>query len=467
MPQINIDLESDFSLVEQVVNGMRGLIDKEILRAGTKATSIRLFALQHRISAHTVSEAYERLVALGYLESRPRSGFFIRAPRSARTTSSPSKPFDEVFDYLWQVRSQLTDNGSALNVSSGKLPQSWTDSELIRSSLKSLAAKADSTLNHYGDPYGYLPLRMLLQTKLGDLGILPALEEVLITAGASQATDLLIRYLLRRGDRVMVDDPGYFNLFGNLQAHGVDPLPVTRNTNGPDLDLVEKYAQQYHPAVMFTQSVLHTPTGTTTSPGVAHRLLRLAEQYDFKIIENDVYADMLNVPVTRLATLDQLSRVIYVGSYSKTLSASTRVGFVAAEKSLVQNLANLKMISSVTNGQLGERLVYHALTEGHYRRSLDRLRARLATEMQATLDNLEKHGFTTYCKPLGGKFIWTRHPNYSDSEDICRTAAEANLVIAPGKVFRTGLRSTPWFRINVGYGSEPALTSLLAALNAK
>jgi DNA-binding transcriptional MocR family regulator len=467
MPQLNIDLASNASLVEQVVAGMRELIDKKILRAGSKATSIRLFASQHHISPHTVSEAYERLVALGYLESRPRSGFFIRTPHSARSKSSPSKPFEEAFDYLWQVRSQLTDDGSALNVSSGKLPLNWSDSELIRASLKSLAAKSDSALNNYGDPFGYLPLRMLLQIKLGDLGILPELDEVLITAGASQAIDLLIRYLLRRGDRVMVDDPGYFNLFSNLQAHGVEALPVTRNTDGPDLDLVEKYAQQHHPAVMFTQSVLHTPTGTTTSPGVAHRLLRLAEQYDFRIIENDAYADMLSSPVTRLATLDQLSRVIYVGSYSKTLSASMRVGFVAAEKGLVRNLANLKMISSITSGQLNERLVYHALTEGHYRRSLERLRARLATEMQGTLGNLEKFGFIVYCRPLGGKFIWTRHPDYADSEDICRAAAESNLVIAPGKVFRTGLRPTPWFRINVGYGNEPALTTLLASLNKK
>ena len=307
-------------------------------------------------------------------------------------------------------------------------------------------------------------MRLLLQSRLGDLGIHPDLEQILVTAGTSQATDLVIRYLLRRGDKVMVDDPGYFNLFSNLQLYGIEMLPVTRNTDGPDLDQVEKFAQQHRPSVMFTQSVLQTPTGTTTSPGIAHRLLRLAEQYDFRIVENDAYGDMLSVPATRIATLDQLSRVIHIGGFSKTITPSIRVGFVAAEKSLIQNLTNLKMITSITGGQLDERLAYHALTEGHYRRSLLRLRTRLAGAMQTTGDMLESLGFTLFCKPLGGKFLWLRHPEYADSEEISALAARSNILLAPGKVFCTGLRSTPWFRINVGYGESPVLREFLSSI---
>lgn len=462
MPLIAIDPQLNTSLVEQVVIGMQSLIDKGNLRTGSKAPSIRLFAAQHHISAHTVSEAYERLVALGYLESRPRTGFFIKKPNAPHAIGRHASAFDQAFDHLWQVRSQLIDTKDALNVSSGRLPQDWVDAELMRSSLKALASKADSALGHYGDPFGYRPLRLLLQSRLGDMGIHPELEQVLTTAGATQACDLVIKYLLRQGDRVMVDDPGYFNLFSNLQLYGIEALPVTRNTDGPDLDQIEKFAQQYRPSLMFTQSVLHTPTGTTIAPGIAHRLLRLAEQYDFRIVENDAYADMLGTPATRLATLDQLSRVIYIGSFSKTLSSSTRVGFVAAEKSLIQNLVNLKMISSITNSLLDERLIYHALTEGHFRRSAERLRTRLGNAIQTTSEKLERNGFELFCKPLGGKFLWTRHPGHEDSETISRLAAQASIVIAPGKVFRTGLQSTPWFRINVGYGEEPALTEFLS-----
>lgn len=462
MTLFHIDPNASDSLVEQVVTGFRSLIDREVLRHGGKAASIRTFASQHRISPHTVSEAYERLVALGYMESRPRTGFFIKKPQAAPIAGRSISAFDRAFDHLWQVRSQLIDTKDTLNVSSGRLPEGWIESELIRSSLKSLAAKPISALGHYGDPAGYLPLRQLIQTRLGDLGTHSDLDQILITAGASQAIDLVIKYLLRRGDRVMVDDPGYFNLFSNLQLYGIDALPVTRNSDGPDLDQVEKFAQQHQPSIMFTQSVLHTPTGSTISPGVAHRLLRLAEQYDFKIVEDDPYSDMLGTPVTRLATLDQLSRVIYIGTFSKTLSASTRVGFVAAEQSLIRNLTNLKMISSITSSQLDERLIFHALTEGHYRRSVERLRSRLDMARQLTIGKLEQCGFTLFCKPMGGKFVWVRHADYEDSEEISRLAAQAKIVVAPGKVFRAGLHPTPWFRVNVGYGEEPAWSTFLS-----
>ena len=463
MPLISIDPQSTSTLVEQVVTNMQALIDKGILRAGAKAASIRLFATQHRISAHTVSEAYERLVALGYLESRPRTGFFIKRPNAPQLVGRNATAFDQAFDHLWQVRSHLMDTNGALNVSLGRLPQDWVDAELIRSSLKTLASKADTSLGHYGDPYGYLPLRMVLQSRLADLGILPDAEQILTTAGATHALDLTIKYLLRRGDRVMVDDPGYPNLFSHLQLYGVEALPVTRNNDGPDLDQIEKFAQQHRPSLMFTQSVLQTPTGTTIAPGIAHRLLRLAEQYDFRIVEDDAYADMLSTPVPRLATLDQLSRVIYLGCLSKTLSSSIRVGFVAGEKSLIQNLTRLKMISSITGSQLDERLTFHALTEGHYRRSVDRLRARLGTAMQASADKLESCGFQLFCKPLGGKFLWIRHPSYENSEAISQLAAQSNIVIAPGKVFRSGLQPTPWFRINVGYGDAAPLQAFLSS----
>src|SRR3954451_8020298 len=152
MPLISIDPQSTSSLVEQVVTSVQTLIDRGVLRAGTKAASIRVFAMQHHISAHTVSEAYERLVALGYLESRPRTGFFIKRPNATPPIGRTATAFDQAFDHLWQVRSQLIDTKDALNVSSGRLPQDWADAEMIRSSLKTLASKADTSLGHYGDP---------------------------------------------------------------------------------------------------------------------------------------------------------------------------------------------------------------------------------------------------------------------------------------------------------------------------
>lgn len=215
---------------------------------------------------------------------------------------------------------------------------------------------------------------------------------------------------------------------------------------------------------MFTQSVLQTPTGSTISAGNAYRLLRLSEQYDFRIVENDVYADLLFETVTRIAALDQLARMFYVGSFSKTLSASARVGYVAASPGAIKDLTNMKMITSITSSQLAEKFVFHALTEGLYRRSVERLRSRLANSMSETENMLRPLGFQLFCRPLGGKFIWVCHPNFESSLEIWKLAGDAGIVIAPGKVFRIGMQETPWFRLNVCYGTEPALSKLFKSI---
>lgn len=452
------------SLVEQITEGISRLIDQGTLRPGTRMTSIRMFARQHQVSTHTVTEAFERLVALGHLESRPRSGFFIKRPRRTALCEPSQHSFAKAFDHLWQLRAHLANDDGLLNVSSGRLPAQWLDSEILRVSLKSAASRLDSDLMQYGDPYGYLPLRNLLQARLSDLGIHTPPGQLLLTDGATQAVDLILRYLVRPGEAVLVDDPGYFNLFSNLQLQGIEALPVARTPDGPDLSQVEALARAHRPTVMFTQSVLHTPTGSTLAPGHAHRLLRLAEKYEFRIVENDTYADFLDVPATRIATLDQLQRVIYLGSFSKTLSAAARVGFVAAADDVIRDLCSLKMITGITSSQLNERLVFHALTEGHYRRAIERLRTRLAERMATTEALLEGMGFELFCRPLGGKFVWARHPGYASSDEIWRRAAAAGLVLAPGKVFRSGMPETPWFRLNVCHGQEPALVAFLHSL---
>ncbi|KAF1047997.1 MAG: 2-aminoadipate transaminase [Herbaspirillum frisingense] len=465
MALIRISGSSGLSLVEQVVGQMKQLIDNGVVRDGSRAASIRVFARDHRISAHTVAEAYERLVAQGYFQSRPRSGFFVSRPQAYTACGRDDETGIEP-DHLWQLRSHFTSLHDRLGASNGRMPADWLDIDLIRSGMKSLAAKADTSLAQYGDPFGYAPLRGLLQTRLLGLGIHAQPEQILLTNGATQAADLLMRCFLKRGDRVLVDDPGYFNLFSNLHLHGIRPVPVPRRADGPDLDLLDALVREHQPSMMFVQSMLHAPTGSSIAPAKAHRLLKLAEQHDFRIVENDVYCDMLGLSLPRLATLDQLARVFYVGSFSKTLSSATRVGFVAGAADAIGELSNRKMVASITGSQVDERLVYHALTEGQYRRSVERLRYRLANAQQQACDMLEAEGFELFCRPLGGKFVWARHPEIDDSEEIWKRAARAGILIAPGKVFRDNLQATPWFRLNVAYCMEPALLAFLSGLRA-
>lgn len=112
-------------------------------------------------------------------------------------------------------------------------------------------------------------------------------------------------------------------MFGNLRLHGVEMLAVPRTPDGPDIAVLEKLAAARRPKAYFTQSVMHNPTGTDMSPHVAFKLLQAAERHNFIVVEDDIFCDLQAKATPRLATLDQLDRVIYARSFSKTLSGTS------------------------------------------------------------------------------------------------------------------------------------------------
>lgn len=312
-----------------------------------------------------------------------------------------------------------------------------------------LARKNGPYLLEYGHPFGYLPLREHLAQMLGGFGIHARAEQILLTQGTSQALELVIRYLLKPGETVLVDDPGYYNMFGNLRLQGIEMLAVPRNTDGPDVAVLEELAANHRPKLYFTQSVMQNPTGTDITPHVAFRVLQAAERHNFIIVEDDIFCDLQTTTTPRLATLDQLNRVIYARSFSKTLSGSLRVGFLACTQGLANELADIKMLTSVTTSQFTERLIYLMLVDGHYRKYLSRLRDRLGEARLNVVRAFERMGLELFVDPADGMFIWARFPHIEDSLTLAETSQRDGIILAPGVVFRPHLERSPWMRFNV------------------
>src|SRR5438128_4362411 len=283
MLSLTVSRNSGQPLADQIVAGIKRQIDDRPLRPGTKLPSIRNFAEIYNVSRFTVVEAYDRLVAMGCLQSRRGAGFHT-APALAPAEATHPAPSDNLRrneELVWLIRRQLEADEDTLLAGGPWLPNSWLDEAGIRQSLNVLARKNGTYLLDYGHPFGYLPLREHLVLMLASLGISAHSGQILLTQGTSQALELVIRYLLRPGDAALVDDPGYYNMFGNLRLQGVTMLAVPRNPDGPDIAVLEYLAAAHRPKVYFTQSVMHNPTGADISPHAAFRVLQAAERHNF------------------------------------------------------------------------------------------------------------------------------------------------------------------------------------------
>ncbi|HCE6120594.1 TPA: PLP-dependent aminotransferase family protein, partial [Pseudomonas aeruginosa] len=278
----------------------------------------------------------------------------------------------------------------------------------------------------------------------------------------SQALDIVSRYLVQRGDPVLVDEPGYHNLFLNLRLQGAQLLGVPRSSDGLDLELLERLAHKHRPKVFFTQARLQSPTGSRLSYAASHRLLLLAEKYDFLIVENDIYADLDPGGQLLLGTLDQLARVIYIGSLSKVIAPALRVGFIAAHPELIEELVPLKMASGLTSSELTESLALDILLQGQHRKHVRQLRYQLGVAHEIVARRLEEIGFEIFHEPRAGLFLWARHRDLADATQLARQAKEAKILLFPGQLFMSDGRNVPWMRFNVAHSLDEQLYTFLA-----
>jgi DNA-binding transcriptional MocR family regulator len=456
---LTLNPQSSTPLVLQIVTGFRTAVEDGSLRPGSKAPSIRQFAHAHNVSVFTVVDAYDRLVAQGYFASRPHSGFFVKQ-RPTTVTELPGHGPNFSFDSMWYLRRIFENRALRLKPGCGWLPGDWLFQDGVRRGLRSLAAD-DVDLSGYGEPKGYLPLRQLVRDLLAEQEISVTPEQVLLTQGSSQAMDLVARRLVRPGDAVLVDDPGYPNLLFSLRFLGARLIGVPRTAAGYDLSTLEKLIVAHAPKVFFTQPRLQSPTGSIAQLAHLHRVMQLADKHDFLVVENDIYADLDPEPRPSLASLDQLNRVIYISSFSKTISPNIRVGYLAANPDLLDDLAQLKMISGLTSSEFSERLAHGALMDGRWRKHVKGLRERLAKAHAATASRLIALGFEIFCEPKAGIFLWARHPSLPDSTELAYKAAEQDILLGPGHLFGAELRASAWLRFNVIFSDEPALYAFL------
>ncbi|ABD68342.1 transcriptional regulator, GntR family [Rhodoferax ferrireducens T118] len=455
----SLNPQSATPLVLQIVDGFRLAIQDGSLRPGSKAPSIRQFAHAHGVSVFTVVDAYDRLVAQGYFTSRPHSGFFVRQ-RPVSNIEVPGHGPNFNFDSMWYLRRIFENRALRIKPGCGWLPGDWLFQDGVRRSLRSLATD-DVDLGGYGEPKGYPPLRQLVRDLLAEQEIAVSSEQVLLTQGSSQAMDLVARRLVRPGDAVLVDEPGYPNLLFSLRFLGARLIGVPRTPVGYDLVTLERLVIKHQPKLFFTQPRLQSPTGSVAQLAHLHRVMQLADKYDFLVVENDIYADLDPEPRPSLASLDQLNRVIYISSFSKTISPNIRVGYLAANPDLLEDLAQLKMISGLTSSEFSERLAYGALMDGRWRKHVKNLRERLAKAHEGAASRLLKIGFEIFCEPKAGIFLWAKHPAIADSAELAYKATEQDILLGPGHLFSPDLQPSPWLRFNVIFCDEPALFTFL------
>jgi DNA-binding transcriptional MocR family regulator len=454
------------TLVDQAVQALEQAIDTRVLRPGMALPSVRQFAREHGLSTFTVMAAYNRLVARGLLQSRPGIDFRV-ARRRAPEPPGPTGWEAPRVGPSWLLSDVFADHSISIKAGCGWVPPDWHNEAGLQHALRQLARVPVSQMGSYGHPLGYHPLREHIARQLQGQGLEVDPDQVLLTHGATQALDIVVRTLLRPGDHAAVEVPCYANLLQILSLHGVVVHGVPRTAEGIDEQTLEDLARKHPLRALFVTTVLQNPTGASfTMPG-AFRLLQLAERHALTVVEDDVSRDLALESAPLLAALAGHQRVIHVSGFSKSIMPSLRVGYLVCDRDQLPLYARTKMSLGLTSAEVMERAVHQVLCDGRHGTYLRAVRERLRIAHVQVCQAMEEAGFQTAHEPGAGLFLWARpRTPLSDAQGAAGLAAralKAGIWLAPGAYFFPDGRDEGWFRFNVAYSGHPRLWAFLRA----
>ncbi|MGA7328950.1 MAG: PLP-dependent aminotransferase family protein [Rhodomicrobium sp.] len=346
---ISIERDRLESIQEQIFEQVRGQILAGPLRPGSKVASTRSLAAQLNVSRNSVTFAYERLIREGYLVTSPMTGTFVaqlfpeqavRVPFIAGNEPDQGENPDEQPAFTGRRHSILSDTRNPIDFWTQRTdPRAFPLRSWRRAILQSLAS-AGSNLTEYGDPCGYMPLRCAIADHVFDSrGIRAKPEQIIIFAGAQLALNAALRVLIRGGEPIAVENPCNQGAAYLYESLGLKALPFPVDPHGVDAgSLVKSEAR-----LAYLMPSHHFPMGPTLSLDRRKVILEWAQWTGAYIIEDDYDSEFRydDAPLPALKALAP-NRVIYLGTFSKSLGAGLRIGFSIFPEALAESAATAK-----------------------------------------------------------------------------------------------------------------------------
>ena len=453
------------SLTQQLAERMAERIRTGLLLPGARLPSVRQCALQQEVSPSTVVAAYDQLLAQGWVEAQKNRGFYVRKQALAHVGPAQAA-IEKVANFNGGLPAreapwvqQVPVNATALirgmfhphsdkpQPGMGVFPADWLETSFMATAVRKVTSvrSLQALSLHYGEPAGDVGLRQSLAQKLATLNVPSSASQIITTVGATHALDIVSRTLLRAGDYVMVEEPGWAIEFARLSALGMRILPVPRGPEGPDLQVMARYCELHHPKLFVSVSVLHNPTGYCLTPGSAHRVLQLAHAHDFHIVEDDTYSHLAPDHTTRLCALDGLQRTIYVSGFAKILAPGWRVGYLAAPPDLFERLLDTKLLATLTTPALLEKALAWCIDQGQLRRHAERIRTRLHVARARSV-KLALDAGCQFAAPPAGLFGWI--DTGVDTDWLAQRLLDEGYLLAPGALFHASRQPGTLMRIN-------------------
>jgi DNA-binding transcriptional MocR family regulator len=451
--------------------------------AGSRLPSLRRLAKDFGVSRITVETAYEALQAQGLIETRGRSGTFV-ARGGAPATGPRGTKHERALP--WESRLAPGANperermlGQVFRSASGEsaISFAWGAGDPRLFPVDAFRSIINRILRHSGgdalgpeQTQGNPRLRAAFAAYLQRADIPAGADDIVVTAGSQQAFDLVVGALVRRGERVAVEEPTWPGALGALEAAGAQIVGIPLDHDGMRLDALERALVDGGLRLIYTVPTFHNPTGTVMPAGRRRDLAALARRHGVPIFEDDALRDIRfgNTLPPPLAALDTSGNVIYAGSFSKSVLPAARLGYVVAPPRLREWGVARKRSMDLFCSPLMQCAMAEYLESGAAQRYWKRI-SRLYAKRQRAMDEALARHFPRRarwrCAP-GGPVMWVRLPECVSVRSLFAEAARAGIRFAPGEAFFVAPADQPYLRLNFAALDEGQIARGIEILGA-
>lgn len=476
---LDIDRRSPMPAYRQLCDHVARLVAEGTLAPGMRLPPTRQLAAALGVHRTTVVRAYRELRATGVLESRPGSYTTVRRRWRVPLHERPTDGSEDAARARRVARREpvraprraappaprppASDPRPRIDLAT-HIPDPVLEPhrDLRRAVKRVLAGAGVARLSQYADPQGEPDLRLAIARRMARHGVAVAPGEILVTAGAQHALDLILRWRTAPGTAVAIESPGYGMALQLLRQHRARIVPVPMAADGLDVARLGRVLATHRPALLYTMPNFHNPTGITTSAAHREALLALCERYGTHIVEDgfDEELDYAGPAALPIKSIDLHGIVLYLGTLSKLVYPGLRIGWIAAPRAAIAPLTALNRVTSLGGAVLNQAIAAQLLRSTAFDVHLRRVHRTYQRRLRSLFDGLAAHlpRGISWTRPAGGYLLWLTVPAAAAHEGtIVERLARAGVEVTPGAPLHVRRSPHAHLRLSIACADEAAI----------
>ncbi len=441
----------------QIANNFEQQIKHDLLKVGDKLPSLRTICLERGVSLSSVTQAYLELESRGLIESRPRSGYFVSyAHKYFRDVPNTTQPkLTSASEDPEEIINTVTNNAAraTLFLSSGVPALSLLPvAKLNKGMMQAIRSLPDSGINY--ERYGNAKLKQQIARRSLLWGGSLQEDEIVTTSGCMDAISFCMLSLAKKGDTIAVESPTYFGILQLAKNSGLKVMELPTNAvTGVEMEALEKAMKKNKIRLCVLVTNFNNPLGCSMPDDHKKAVARLSEKYNVPVIEDDLYGDLYfgdHRPRT-CKSYDESGNILWCGSFSKTLAAGYRVGWVAPGKFL-EKIKRTKHYHSISCNPIAHETIANFLENNRYENHLRKLRQTLHR------NTLQFHRFigeyfpedTRVSRPQGGFHLWVELNKKADTVELYNKVITHKISFTPGRMYTLRNQYNNCLRLSTG-----------------